>query len=184
MRKLKNEYFNWLCDIIGIDDPPRDETYWILAKKLFSKEYYWTVDGDENRALDGKELRNDFLDELYNSREKEDELKGPCTILELLIALSFKIEENLMYISSVGDRSKYWFWVMIDNLGLSKYTDSSIDLKGNDQIDHILEIFMDRTYSRNGRGGLWPLKKAVKDQRKVEIWYQLNAFFEENLSNI
>jgi hypothetical protein len=32
----------------------------------------------------------------------------------------------------------------------------------------------------NGTGGLFPLKMPKVNQRRVEIWYQMSAFIEEN----
>ena len=37
-----------------------------------------------------------------------------------------------------------------------------------------------REYSDNGHGGLFPLKNPKKDQRKVEIWYQMTEYINEN----
>ena len=39
---------------------------------------------------------------------------------------------------------------------------------------------VERRYKRSGEGGLFPLKNAAKDQRKVEIWYQLSSYLLEN----
>ena len=36
-----------------------------------------------------------------------------------------------------------------------------------------------RTYDSNGYGGLFPLRNPREDQRKVELWYQLNAYLLE-----
>ena len=43
-----------------------------------------------------------------------------------------------------------------------------------------IRMITDRTYSENGKGGLFPLRKYSEDQRKVPIWYQFNAWLEEN----
>jgi hypothetical protein len=37
-----------------------------------------------------------------------------------------------------------------------------------------------RTYSKLGKGGLFPLRSSAYDQRKVELWYQMAAFMTEN----
>jgi hypothetical protein len=33
-----------------------------------------------------------------------------------------------------------------------------------------------RTYDRRGHGGLFPLQRSNRDQRRVEIWYQLSEY--------
>jgi hypothetical protein len=45
-------------------------------------------------------------------------------------------------------------------------------------VDEILERVIGRTYRPDGRGGFFPLRYAEKDQREVELWYQLNAYVE------
>ena len=71
--------------------------------------------------------------------------------------------------------------MLIENLDLVKFDDISLDEDGNfDEIDIRLSNFMERTYTRNGYGGLFPLTKSKENQRNVEIWYQMSAYLEEN----
>ncbi len=77
----------------------------------------------------------------------------------------------------------------MENLGLARYFDSY--LRGNNEflvekIDEIIDIWMYRRFDFNGFGGLFPLKwgrlrpgQRKKDQRKVEIWYQMQAYMIE-----
>ena len=37
-----------------------------------------------------------------------------------------------------------------------------------------------RMFSRDGSGGLFPLRRFDRDQRSVEIWYQMQAWLMEN----
>jgi hypothetical protein len=43
-------------------------------------------------------------------------------------------------------------------------------------IDDILDSVIWRTYSPDGRGGFFPLNQPQEDQRKIEIWYQMNKY--------
>lgn len=69
----------------------------------------------------------------------------------------------------------------MDNLGISRYSD---DQKiPAEKIEKILDTVINRKYKRNGLGGFFPLKHADRDQRKVELWYQLNAYVLEIAEN-
>ena len=39
--------------------------------------------------------------------------------------------------------------------------------------------FIERRYSRNGRGGLFTVRHCIKDMRNVEIWYQMCWYLDE-----
>jgi len=84
--------------------------------------------------------------------------------------------------NSVGsDRTAYWFWEMMDNLGLTAYDDDSyVDLDGTTYVEQIIDEFVNREYDYDGTGGIFPLKHAEKDQRNVEIWYQMSAYLYEH----
>jgi hypothetical protein len=65
---------------------------------------------------------------------------------------------------------------LIRNLGLIDTNDTNTDVK---EVNAIIKRVVDRTYQHNGHGGLFPLRLATSDQRKVEIWYQLSAYLSE-----
>lgn len=56
---IEGEYFNWLCAKIRKTPAPM---YNDLLQILHRTEFVWVVHGDRNRAEDGIELREDFLD--------------------------------------------------------------------------------------------------------------------------
>ena len=60
------------------------------------------------------------------------------------------------------------------------YTDEVYSRGEWENIDEILNKFIDRTYRASGYGGLFPLRHSKEDQRKVEIWYQMAAYLIEN----
>ena len=116
------------------------------------------------------------------------DMDAPCTVLEMLIALAIRCESDIMHDDACGDRTRLWFWEMIKNLGLIDYTDDAYmyDKSGSfdSEVNHIIDIFLERRYDKHGRGGAFPLRKYrtnyYSDQRKVEIWYQLSAWLIEN----
>lgn len=170
---LDELYFVWLYSKVGsvkVANPSR--TYWKLLRALFTKEFVWIVANDDNRAEDGRDLRKEFMEEEGVASVDDDWLRLGCSILELLIALSRRLEFE------AGGTPREWFWILIQNLGFGLCQDSTpLDEK---KLDEALDDLIWRTYRADGRGGLFPLREAQEDQRDVEIWYQLCAYLIEN----
>ena len=170
---VTNEYFSWLLDSIETSYIDTRE-YSKLLFYLFDKEFVWLIPNDSNRALDAMELRYEFL-----KGGSDPELDSrPCSVLEVLVRLSIDWEHEITYDFKKGDRSSKWFWVMLNNLGLLEYTDFEFDLGC---VDEIVEIWLNRSYQKNGKGGIFPVKNGNVDQTKVEIWLQLQNFVLENV---
>lgn len=78
---------------------------------------------------------------------------------------------------SKGNRTRQWFWGMINSLGLNAMTDVRFDKR---RFEEVMDTFMSRSYEPNGKGGLFTIRNTDKDLRTVEIWYQacwyLNGF--------
>lgn len=174
----KQQYFEFLCGIIGDIRRGVVSEYTLLLEHLHKKEFYSLVPNDDNRGEDGKKLRMIFEEEANQGLSFF--LEEPCTVLEMLIGLSFRIENNLKdgpHDMSTGE----CFWMLINNLGLSWANNNAYcqDYE-SEAIDEQIDIFLSRNYGKNGDGGLFPLKKPLKDQRKVEIWYQMAEYLLEN----
>lgn len=172
----KELYFSWLYDKV-CDSSVRDK-YWTILHILHDKEFYDLVPNDDNRIKDGIKLREDFMNEFNNF--PYEQIDGPCSIFEMLIALSMRFEA-MMIDHKDSDTIGTWFWEMLTNLGLAKYT-NAMCLNSRDDllIERVLDRFLERTYHRNGEGNIFPLKNAKKNQCKVEIWYQMCAYLLEN----
>ena len=164
-------YFEWLLE--QVDCP---ENYRKLMDKLYSRPFTFSIKRDENRVGDGLALRDRFADE-YGDVRYEDIPHGECSVLEVLIALACRMEDDILHDPELGDRSPEWFWMMITNLRLDRMDDEHFDAHN---VDDILNVFLNRTYFMNGTGGLFPLKLPKVNQRRVEIWYQMSAFIDEN----
>jgi hypothetical protein len=172
---IQREYFRYLCGLVK-GGPARGggrvEFLWFLHKKPF----YCIIDNDENRSEDGKQLWEDWSGEELNE-------EAQCSVLEMLIGLAKRID-YILADSREGDRTAKWFWEMVGNLGLEEFTDRDlVDERRNYNNDRILDILIERLYSASGRGGLFPLRRPDEDQRRVEIWYQMQAYLEENYSD-
>ena len=172
--KIINEYFEWLYNLVCRDRYPKEISFRRLFMSLHSTEFVYSIARDGNRADDGIELRrrfcleNNFDDDLFEYTQ--DCLDGPCSILEMMIALAIRCEETIMDDTSRGDRTSQWFWEMVVSLGLGSMTD---DRFAPDIVDDILDRFLNREYKPNGEGGLFTIRNCEYDLRDVEIWYQL-----------
>lgn len=175
--KIKQDYFQWLCNIveIGTENAP----YWLLAKDLHSKEFVWYIPNDDNRAMDGEELREEYLYTNHGGK-KLRVVNGPCTMLEMLIALARRIGFEVSDPDDDCDFTYKYFWELLGNLGLTMYHDDVYyELSGPEVCNSVLNILVNRDYCSNGEGGLFPLRNRVEDQRQVEIWYQMSAYINE-----
>jgi predicted acetyltransferase len=150
-----------------------------LLQQLHRIEFYGIVPHDDNRAADGVQLRQLFLE-----KEGQHALPslpdGPCTMLEMLIGLSMRLEYESMdtyWYKTPAD----WFWFLIGNLGLGGCENKNYIASGVEgYVKEVCDTFLERRYKSDGKGGLFPLKNPKKDQKKVEIWYQMSAFIMEN----
>lgn len=166
---LDERYLPWLYAQVGsvkLRNPAR--TFWTLFRQLYSTEFVWFVPNDDNRAMEGQELRNEFIDSEGLEDVDVEWMELGCSFLEMLIALSRRVEFE------DGRSSRDWFWEMLENVGLATYNDKSP--YSVEDVAHKLNVINMRMYDPNGHGGLFPLRVAHYDQRKVEIWYQMCAY--------
>lgn len=167
--RIINEYFEWLYDIVCSGRYSKNISYRKLLSYLHSITFSYSIPNDENRAKDGISLRYRYsLLQGYSDVPKC--LDGPCSILEMIVALAIRCEENIMDDPKVGNRTGQWFWGMINNLGLGFATNEKFD---RHLVDEIVDRFLNREYDPDGKGGLFRIKHCKRDLRTVEIWYQL-----------
>lgn len=169
-KEVKEEYFNWLCGFVTDKLLPQDLSYSALFEQLHSTEFTYILDMDENRAMDGIGLRYRFILDSNYPKSYERYLSGPCSILEVMVALALRCEENIMDDPTKGNRTSQWFWGMINSLGLNGMYNSNYDEM---KVSDILDTFLKREYEPNGKGGLFTIKRTKEDLTQVEIWYQL-----------
>lgn len=171
--RITNEYFNWMYDLMCKDRYPNQISYRKLFAYLHNTEFRYLISRDENRAEDGIDLRYRFAS-FNDNRNSYDRivkcLDGPCSVLEMMIALAIRCEETIMDDPSLGDRTSQWFWGMIVNLGLGSMTDDRYDKW---KVESVINKLLDRQYDSDGKGGLFRIKNCNRDMRTAEIWYQL-----------
>jgi len=167
-------YFTWLTDRVDFDfGRSSGATYTDLMGQLHSKEFVWVVPNDDNRLEDAMDLRHQFLNETGITNPGEL-LMGvpPLSVLEVILGLSIRCAFN------GGGYPPHWAWRLIENLDLHNMSDP-LSTRKQEKVDDILDTFIWRQYEYDGVGGLFPLAHPKEDQRKVEIWYQMNAYLDE-----
>lgn len=174
---MNDAYFEYLCDLaLG-----KDVIYYSkLCEILHNRDFEYILDMDENRAIDGIELRTDYfnshrikwqVDLYYNDK--------PCSILEMMVALSQRCCDSIMDDGSGMDYTGELFRLMIQNLGLSTIPNTNFNLG---TINDILDDFLDRKYSPDGRGSLFYIPDCTEDLRNIEIWSQAMWYLEAILN--
>jgi hypothetical protein len=121
--------------------------------------------------MDGRELRYEFIEEENIDSVDDEWLNLGCSMLEMLIALSRRLSFD------AEGEPRAWFWHLLKNIGLDHLTDDQPYSEGD--VADVLETVIWRRYNADGSGGLFPLKNAQQDQKKVEIWYQLAAYLQQ-----
>ena len=165
-----SQYINWLCS--KVMNATQRRKYKRLASLLHSEEFIFSVKNDINRASDGIKLREQFFEETkYDGPLDDDIYDGPCTFLEMIIALAMRIERDIMG-DGTFDRTPYWFWCMLENMGINHMDDNKCD---DEAVIRAVSIVNKRKYDWDGsNGGLFPVNWKGTDLRKVEIWFQAN----------
>lgn len=166
-------YFEWLCGKVGLN-----ENSYELAEQLYNTDFVYLLHKDGNRATDGIELRAIFRDIFDEPTDTGDK---PCSVLEMMVALSSKCESMIMHDAELGDRTPLWFNTMMHFLGLDVIvnTNGHVD---HDYVSYILHQMMYRLYGPDGSNGcLFHVKDKNIDLRNIEIWYQLSFYLNDIL---
>lgn len=133
----------------------------ILLDKLNTVEFTFTIPLDKNRAHDG----------LYLRRKLGYESNDPCTMLEMMIALAVRIEDEFLGDTSTESVSQtgVWFGEMVDSLGLT-------NCDSDEEFYFIMDRFFAHEYEPNGLGSLFYTPTATDDFRYLQIWDQMGAW--------
>lgn len=173
---IEQEYFEWMFRLVCGGRFANKNTFRKLLSFLHDVEFTYSIPRDSNRADDGIDLRyryayvNDLdIDIVLNN------IVGPCSVFEMILALAIRCEETIMDDPLLGDRTGQWFWKMIANLGLGGMSDARFD-RGH--AEDIVMRFLNRDYEADGRGGLFRIRNCKYDLRNVEIWTQMLYFLD------
>lgn len=170
-------YFDDLCERGGASRRG-GHSFFFLFKELDRIPFKWVIARDENRAVDVERLREDILGRYWREMLAREE----PSVLEVLVELSVRMAYNLIPTKRNGEVE--CLWVMLKNLGLDKYDDEHYETYYGQKIHDIVYFWMERQFGRDGRGSPFPLRCTKKNQKRVELWYQMHAYLEENTPNL
>lgn len=141
---------------------------------------------DEPRLLDGKQLRMEYEDECHASVHALEDAVDPesdlCTVLELLVALSKRMDDIMRDPLDPSSSAPSWFWGMVSTMvGQSYYPCCYWSFPINSATIRIVSDcalrFLGRQYDGGGRNGniFVGLHPGV-DVREMDIWTQACRF--------
>jgi hypothetical protein len=167
-------YFGWLYSLTGLA-PTRSAagSFTKLLRTLHETPFVVLVHNDENREADGKVLRQEYA-ELNGASDDIFRLDEPGSVLEVLLGLARRLDFQ------AGGGPQFWFWQLLLNLEIDRYSNDIWSRAVEQEVVGTLHVFVHRHYNDDGVGGLFPLRRARQDQRRVELWYQMSAYLIEN----
>ena len=172
---IAGRYFDWLYERVCGDWEPRGLSFHRLLTFLYNQNFTPSCELDGARAEDGLDLRYRFAQtQNIVYQDVQDAFTGiPCSMLEMMVALALRMEEDIMTNPAMGNRLPQWFMEMLQSLGLDGMTDDQFD---RHKVMAVVRRFMDGKYKSNGKGGLFTIPSCERDLRTVEIWYQMNWY--------
>lgn len=179
-RDIKTAYLDWMVDIVCKNRYEGNNSFRKLLEHLHSIEFTYRMLSDGDRARDGVSLRRRFALSIPDIPYDWiiDCLDKPCSVLEMILALAIRCEEDIMNNPQVGDRTGQWFWKMITNMGLGGMTDRLYD---KNYVDEVVTCFLERKYDPDGRGGLFRIQDSECDIRKISIWVQMCYYLDRTI---
>ena len=182
-KELKDKYFNWLYDLVYPYDKSLSDGYknTKLLRFLFETPFYSSIEMDDNRISDGIALRYKF-GYLYGYDDRTVLIyldDRECSVLEVMVGLADRCEQQIMSDDAYGDRTSQWFRKMISSLGFNGMNNRQFDEM---YVSEVITRFLEHEYEPNGRGGLFALSAPSRDMRTVEIWSQLCEYLNEYTS--
>lgn len=175
VNKYNIGYYRWLCDMVCYK---KGTGYDSLLNKLHDTPFTYLktntiLSRDSCREDDGLDLRKDYIND---NKTNIEYIEGECSVLEMLIALSRRIDD--LCIDALDDSNiDRWFWRLISNLHLDIYDDNNYN---EEKVDKILDTFMRRKYDRHGVGSLFPIPKYEGDMRKNDISMQMHHYLNKH----
>lgn len=175
---IYREYFDFICKLVYDNKYYSKKSYKKLLGYLDTKKFIFTNELDKSRAIDGIHFRYHFgyVEGYDDDYIKENLDLYPCSMLEMMIALAYRVEDQIMSDPRLGNRTGQWFWGMIVSLGLGQMDDFNFDER---YCDSIIERFINNDYESNGVGGLFTLDHPADDVRNVSIWCQFMWYLNE-----
>lgn len=179
---MERVYFDWLLQKIYNPEVFPIALYIQLLHRLHDISFFWINPMDVTRADDAIDLRYRFgTEEGYSPEEVAHFLDiRDASVLEMMIALALRVEEQILNNDTYGDRCAEWFWVMICSMHLDIYDRRHYS---EEVVDSIVLAMLYRRYSPNGDGGLFTVDiEDGVNMRNEDIWYQMMRWINQNIN--
>lgn len=171
----RDYYFWWLYDRV------KGSYYNELLEELYNIPFARPrFDIDKSREVDGLGLRKEFSEVTHY---RYDVHERPCSFLEMLIALAYKLDNDVLFETKYGDRSLDWFWMFIDLLGFSQATDDHWNYSWKKHVNDKCEKVKNRRCGKDGKDGMFYIPWREEDMTQESLWRQLMWYVDENVRN-
>ena len=171
-----DDYLTWLMKQVCDEGYERFLDHRYLFEALDHETFRPRHPMDRSRMEDGLELRYRYIHETGN----EAPIRDKCSLLEMMVALAMRCEEQIMIDLDVGRRVGRWFFYMVQSLAMplekGYFTSPYTVMMASRRL-------RDGSYDPDGRGGLFYVPGFKGDMRTMEIWYQMQAYLNYLRSN-
>lgn len=174
---VSENYMKWLSKIVGGTNNRAILMLHLLGIEFYSEEHEF----DKNRISDAMLLRRLYLSEKdipTNLFENE-----PPTVLEILIGLVKRVEDDILC-EEDNLSAQTIFEMFLTNMEIDFLYDWSWGFESELYVRRRVEIFLDRTYERDGSNGNIFVVKNLPDNvdfRKKDIWSQLQWWLRDQM---
>lgn len=180
---ITESYFNWL----------KSETFVLRAEQrnyegvlriLHDIPFTWLIHADDNRSGDAMTFRQfEFLDNFEIPADTPRIVLGQWataapSVLEVLLGCARR-----WHYYFGGPSVAFYFGHMFRNMGFDRFPGRALMPHEQQAVREKVDIWLTRHFMPNGFGSPWPLNNgfnATQDQRRVDIWTQMNAYSAEH----
>ena len=127
-KEVLRDYHEWLVSLVDTPDRDFERSYTELMDILDTVEYRWTFEKDQNRAMDGIDLRGHFSEEFGAPFGFRNGV--PCTVLECLVAVFTRYSDTILCEKGDPSVAPELFFDGLESLGLLEFDDSKGDFGG------------------------------------------------------
>lgn len=183
---MRHEYFEWLASKVTSPAVPDDAQARIVLQVLRDIRIQdLPMADDAPRLEDGKQLRTSFVDETGTAVQSYNDVHDPgfdfCTVLELLVALSIRMDDIMRDPLDPCSSVPSWFWGMVSTMvGQPFYPCSywtfSVDASTPVVVAESTMKFLGRQYDPTGHNGNIFVDVSGVDLRSIDIWAQACSF--------
>ena len=152
-------YFEYLLSLVGGISSYRGQE--CKLARVLDRRFYWFHPLDENMALHGLSLRDEYLHD--NWRGNVDVLNGEASVLEVLVSLAIRIEQELFLppeTDGFDPGAGLYFERMLEEIGFFDCDEDGVD----DCIDRFID------------DGLVNWRQRPFEERPT-LWEQVNYLF-------